>query len=137
MSYSWLPPLLNEIADVAGLDAALAMADARGGSRISIPARVGANHWLVETVGKDAADKICAHFRTGADGQMGKVLDLPLRPDLDLAKRRKKIDQMIERGVSADKIAVATRTHRTTVFRRKAKMKTGEIPNDPHPDLFD
>lgn len=136
MSYSWLPPTLAEIAEVAGLDAALAMADVRGGSRISIPSDPPEGHWLVNAVGMDLAQEICSHFSTGYGGKGGAVFDLPLSPNLDLVKRRKRIDQLIADGVSADKIAVETRTHRTTVFRRQAKLRAGEdLPK--HPDLFD
>ena len=55
MSYDWLPPLLAEIAEVAGLDAALALASARGGSRITIPAHPRADHWFARAVGMEAA----------------------------------------------------------------------------------
>lgn len=65
MSYDWLPPLLAEIAEVAGLDAALALAEARGGSRITIPARPRPDHWFAQTVGMEAAEKIAAFYRVG------------------------------------------------------------------------
>ena len=130
MSYSWLPPLLNEIADVAGVEAALALADARGGSRVSIPAKAADTHWLVETLGRDSADKICEHFRSGYGGS---VIDLPVGPSSSANATRKKVDQMIRDGVSADKIAQITRVHRTTVFRRKSKLR----PCDNQPDLFE
>lgn len=77
MSYDWLPPLLAEIAEVAGLDAALAMADARGGSRITIPARPRPDHWLVQAVGVDAAKLIADHFRVG---NSGLIVELPVGP---------------------------------------------------------
>ena len=102
MSYSWLPPLLNEIADVAGVEAALALADARGGSRVSIPAKAADTHWLVVTPGRDSADKTCEHFRSGYGGS---VIDLPVGPSASANATRKKADQMIRDGVSADKIA--------------------------------
>jgi hypothetical protein len=136
MSFSWLPPLLAEIAEVAGLEAALAMADQRGGSRISLPARPGPNHWLVQAVGPEAAKAICKHFRTGASGSGGAVLDLPCRPDLTKLRRAQKVDQLIASGLSADTIARETGAHRTTVFRRKARLQDGAAPSD-QPDLFD
>ena len=39
-----LPPLLNEIAEVAGVVAALAIAEARGGTRVHLPARAPDGH---------------------------------------------------------------------------------------------
>lgn len=140
MSYSWLPPTLQEIAEVAGLDAALAMANARGGSRISLPAKPKPGHWLIEAVGEEAAQKICAHYATGYGGTSGASLVLPLPPNMDLRRRRMRIDEMLANGVSADKIAVATRTHRTTVFRRQARKrerKHHRPDTSRQSDLFD
>lgn len=137
MSFTWLPPLLNTIADVAGNEAALALARARGGSRVSIPARAKDDHWLVEVVGREAADKICDHFRVGTNGT-GVALDIPTGPESPMNKlldnNRKSIDQMLADGVSVDLIARRVRVHRTTVFRRKAK--TG-IVDTRQSDLFD
>ncbi|WP_224825615.1 hypothetical protein [Cognatishimia sp. MH4019] len=130
MSYSWLPPLLNEIADIAGIDAAIAISNVRGGSRVSIPAKAPDGHWLVDAVGRESADKICEHFRSGYGGA---VIDLPVGPKSAANETRKKVDQMIRDGVSADKIAQTMNVHRTTVFRRKAKLS----PDENQPDLFD
>lgn len=135
MNYDWLPPLLAEIADVAGLPAALALAEARGGSRITIPARPGPDHWIVKTLGPDAAEQLCAHFRTGVGGTKGATLELPVGPSGSAASIRARIDAMLREGVSADRIAVSMRVHRTTVFRRKARI---EAPGDPRQlGLFD
>lgn len=73
-----LPSLLNEIADVAGVAAALAIAEARGGTRVHFPAAAPPGHWLNALVGEDASKKLCAHFRTTAQG--GVYLDVPLGP---------------------------------------------------------
>ena len=138
MSYSWLPPLLSEIAEVAGLEAALAMADARGGSRVSIPARASDDHWLVVTLGREAADRICAHFRAGYGGS---VIDLPLGPSSSANATRRSVDRMIRAGASANQIALAVRVHRSTVFRRKGKLQKSQPgkdqPGKDQPDLFD
>ena len=119
MSYDWLPPLLAEIAEVAGLDAALALASARGGSRITIPARPRPDHWFAEAVGMEAAQLIADHFRVG---NSGAVVELPVGPSGAQASTRRRIDEMLRRGVSADRIAREVRVHRTTVFRRKASI---------------
>lgn len=119
MSYEWLPPLLAEIAEVAGLDAALALAEARGGSRITIPAYPRADHWFAQTVGMEAAKQISDHFRVG---NSGAVVELPVGPSGAQAATRRRIDAMLRLGVSADRIAREVRVHRTTVFRRKASM---------------
>lgn len=144
MSYSWLPPLLSEIADVAGVNAALAIADARGGERVTIPAKVKPGHWLVQVVGMEAAEKISAHYRIGYGGTGGASLTLPLGPASNPSQIRRRLDQMILDGVSADKIARVLRVHRTTVFRRKALLEAkpeaaeGPLkPDDRQLDLFD
>ena len=134
MSYSWLPPLLNEIADVIGVDAALALADARGGSRVSIPAKANDKHWLVKTLGREAADKLCDHFRAGYGGSQ---FDLPLGPKSPLNallhSNQRKIDEMLDAGVRPDEIARTLKVHRTTVFRRQALVRT---PKPKERDLF-
>lgn len=68
--------VLKEIADVAGDVAATLVAAARGGTLVYIPARVGDRHWLVETVGRAAAEKICAHF--AVDKKRGARIEIPL-----------------------------------------------------------
>lgn len=82
-----LPPLLNEIADVAGVVAAVAIAEARGGTRVHFPARAPDGHWLVELVGREAADKLCAHFQI--DARRGNRVDVPLGPKNFYARARR------------------------------------------------
>ena len=93
MSYSWLPPVLAEIADIAGLDAAMALAEARGGQRVFIPASAGPDHWLVRTVGETAASLICEHYRGGTNGE---TIDVPAGPASSYRKQARKIRQMID-----------------------------------------
>ncbi|MGR3484046.1 MAG: helix-turn-helix domain-containing protein [Paracoccaceae bacterium] len=131
MTKHWLPPLLNEIADVAGVDAAIALAKLRGGSRISIPKTASDDHWITVAVGREAADAICAHFSGGGDGRV--QVDLPLGPTSAQAGIRRAIDAMLEEGRSADDIARTLRVHRSTVFRRAAARGA----SDDQPDLFD
>ena len=126
MSYTWLPPLLAEIAEVAGLDAALALAEARGGSRITIPARPRPDHWFARAVSMEAAEKIAEYYRVGYGGTKGATITVPVGPDGGTARalrlQRTKIDAMIREGLSADRIAREMRVHRTTVFRRQAAL---------------
>lgn len=60
-----LPGVLADIAAVAGLPAAIAFAARVGGTRVYIPRRVTADHWLADCLGRDAADKVCAHIGGG------------------------------------------------------------------------
>ncbi len=123
MSYSWLPSLLAEIAEVAGLDAALALARARGGSRITIPAAPGKGHWLCKLVGREAALALAEHFATsdGVSRRRGAILELPVGPVGAHAQVSRRVDAMIRAGVSADEIARTVGVSRRTVFRRKGR----------------
>ena len=59
-----LPELLAEIAEVAGIDAALAVAQAKGGARAHFPHpnHLRDGHWLVCAVGIEKARLISKHF---------------------------------------------------------------------------
>ena len=59
-----LPELLAEIAEVAGIDAALAVAQAKGGARAHFPhpTRLHDGHWLVCAVGIEKARLISKHL---------------------------------------------------------------------------
>lgn len=123
MSHSWLPGVLAEIAEVAGLEAALAIADKRGGTKIYIPAHPSGDHWLVQTCGLAAAKKICTHFTSGR----GNIeIDLPLGPRGSLAKTRARVDEMIASGATALQIALAVGYTTRGVRKRKAKMRAAD-----------
>lgn len=125
MSYSWLPPLLAEIAGVVGLDAALRLAEKKGGGRITVPARAPDGHWLVELLGREAADKLCDHYReVGPEGVgRGRNLDLPVGPagTLVAAQRdaRRRVLAAIEGGMSAEEAARQAGVTRRTAYRAK------------------
>lgn len=99
-----LPPLLNEIAEVAGVDAALAIAEARGGTRVHFPASAPPGHWLYELVGPTATAKLCEHFRVTAQG--GVCIDVPLGPSGFYARARLRATEMLDQ-VSASEAALS------------------------------
>lgn len=127
MSPSWLPDTLAEIADVIGVDAALRLADARGGGRVTIPSRAPEGHWLVGLIGREAADQLCAHFRTlSPEGAArGVELDLPRGPTGTLASARRRIAQAMADGASAEAAARHAGMSRRTAYRMK-KRRTGD-----------
>lgn len=121
-----LPKLLEEIRIVAGLSAALKIAHEKGGGRISMPAKLKDGHWLVELLGREAAEKLAFHFTSGR----GSVeLEIPLGPAGTIAKARRTMGKMIEDGeASDDAIARATGMSRRTVLRKKKVLKgQGEL----------
>lgn len=120
MGFSWLPKILAEIAEIAGLDAALKLAEARGGTEIYIPAEADNDHWLTQTVGRKAADAICRHFEGGGRGS--RVV-LPLGPSGSAAQIRRKVDRLIADGKSEREIALATGYTGRGVRMRKAIVR--------------
>ena len=123
--YAWLPGLLAEI---AGLEAALALAEAKGGTRAYFPAFAKPDHWLTQCVGYEAAVKICDHFRVGHASGYRELI--PLGPATSLAKRRRMIARLTGEGVSADKIARQLGVHERSVRRARA------LKQDATGDLF-
>jgi len=99
---------------------ALRLARAKGGTEVYIPAKLTPRHWLIETVGEEAARKICAHYVSGVH------LMLPLGPTGQIALFKQSMlaaDRMIAEGQPASKIARATGFTVRSIRRRKARQK--------------
>jgi hypothetical protein len=129
-----LPGILAEIAAVAGEDAALAIAAARGGTLVYIPPHPARDHWLAELVGIKAARAIADRLTCGV-GSMR--VEVPLASKGAAARLRAKIDRMIEAGGSERAIAMATGCHIRTVRRRRAQLLNGgQIRDDRQLNLL-
>ena len=129
-----LPPVLDEIREVADLSAALQIAEKFGGSRVFIPAYPTEDNWLQETVGESAAQKICDHYRIiNAGGRaMGIYIEIPLGPTGQQASIQAQVQHYLQEGLSADEIARRLGIHRRTVLRRAVRIR------DPRQaDLFE
>lgn len=115
--------LFAEIEGVIGFAAAFKLAEARGGQRTSLPARAPDGHWLVTLLGREAADKLCAHFReSGPDGApRGRVLDLPRGPAGTLAQAQRRMADALAAGDSADIAARKAGLTRRTAFRMRKR----------------
>lgn len=120
-----LPGILQEISDVAGEDAAVAIARAVGGTRQYIPSRAGPNHWLVRTVGREKADKICRHFalETDTGRGLGNNFLIPLGPAGTTRGVRRQLAQALDKGVSTREAARVAGVHERTAWRMKAKLR--------------
>ncbi|WP_168460202.1 helix-turn-helix domain-containing protein [Xanthobacter sp.] len=133
--------LFDDIASVIGAGAALALFRARGGGRISIPARAPDGHWLVELIGRPAADALCDYFRQGTpgDSMRGAQLDLPRGPTgvvgefaPTLARAKRVMAEALDQGASADEAARRAGLTRRTAYRMRKRSK-----GDPRQgDLF-
>ncbi|MBN9334697.1 helix-turn-helix domain-containing protein [Devosia sp.] len=128
---SGLPQVIAEIAEVAGPDAAWALAAARGGQQVFIPATVKPGHWLADLVGLEAAEKICGHFSANGRG------DTILIPMATLARKREAIARALSGGAKIDQAAGMAGVHRRTVFRHKRRRtEAADRPTDQG-DFFD
>jgi hypothetical protein len=128
-----LPALLNEVASVAGVEAALTLARVKGGQRVYIPARLPPEHWLTEELGSEAAGKVARHF---AQDGVGAYLDIPLGPGGSYASQRRQRAQLmkaaIDEGLSANAASRAVGITWRSVYRAKAKAR-----HSRQPGLFD
>lgn len=126
-----LPGILAEIAEVAGVEAALAIARVRGGTQIYVPPKPANDHWLCRLIGRDEAMAVCERLTCG----VGPLrVDLPLGPVGQAAKIRARIDAMIVEQRSERDIALATGYTTRSIRRRVAKL--GIKRDDAQMDLL-
>lgn len=121
-----LPGVLGKIASVAGEAAAVAISARRGGTRVYIPSKVTNRHWLVDTVGREAAKKVCKLLAR-------QKVEIPL--SIGGAYRTlnravaKHVHQLIKDGASEAEIARAVGiTGRTVRRHRRAHRGQGKDP---------
>lgn len=119
-SFEGLPSPLDEIAEVAGLDAALAIADAVGGTRVGIPPRPLKDHWLTDLVGDEKASLICNHFRilSTEDRERGaRHIIIPRGPATRDKQAKARFYAARDAGASVRAAARKARIHERTAFR--------------------
>lgn len=121
--YVYLPGVLREIAEIAGLPAALRIAEARGGTRMHFPFRLPAGHWLRKLVGDGAAERLAVHFRTTNRG--GVYLEIPLGPKGHYQQARRKTLELMRAGLSASETARRVGIHARTVKRYRSDARGG------------
>lgn len=124
---STLPGVLAEIAEVAGIEAAWAIARAHGGRSIYIPAHAPAGHWLAELVGLDAAARICKHFRYS---NSGREIVIPIARQ---AEQRRRLYQALASGMTAAEAAGTAGMHERSAFRARRRLKDDD---DSQGELF-
>lgn len=119
-----LPVLLAEIADVVGIDAALRIAEIKGGQAVSVPSRLRPDHWLVRAIGQDKAEALSDHF---CSGRSRAQLDIPLGPTGSyLADRRRRaaaVARALADGATASEAARSAGITRRSVQRQKAQRQ--------------
>lgn len=131
---TFLPGILREIGDVVGLEAAMKVAAAKGGTRAYFPAKPEPGHWLAKLVGLDHARAI---GRQLASGRAGLELEVPMGPSASQAKRWRRIIEMSADGQSKPAIARAVGVHHKTVQRILNRKRRTVARVLAQPDLFD
>lgn len=116
----YLTGVLFEIAAVAGMDAAMAVARAKGGVKAYFPARPKEGHWLVDAVGMEAARTICTAL---VSGRSGLEIDVPIGPAGSRDSARQVIETAYAGGMQAKDVVRLTGVSERTVRRHFAKLK--------------
>lgn len=131
MSYSWLPPVLAEIAELAGIEAALALAEVAGGEKryIPTPDRLDADHWLFRACGAPAASLIAQRFG-------GDTVEVPRGPAGNAAQLARRIRALIAAGASSNEIARQTGVVFRTVTRHRARVRADDSGDDAQGKLL-
>jgi hypothetical protein len=110
-----LPPRLNEIAGLIGKEAALRLAEIKGGTRVYIPRVVaGRSAWIVNEFGIEAARKLAKRFG-------GCRLDIPFGPHAEIMSIAPRVKALQGMGLSTSQIARALKITERTVIRHKEK----------------
>lgn len=119
-----LPGALGEIAELVGLDAALKVAEAKGGMRAFISRRPKPDNWLTKAVGQEVADRIAEHF---SSGRSGIEIEFPVGPAGSYVRQRQaraqRMQALVDEGLSSDRIAHEVGITRRNVNRFKAKNR--------------
>ena len=121
--FDGLPPTLRQVAEVAGVEAAVCLARDHGGTEIYIRRTLDMEHVLVRSVGMEAAASILERFGPGA-------LEVPLWISGRGQQLARRIIERLEDGQSEAKIARALRCHIRTVRRYRARVPSAQL------DLF-
>jgi hypothetical protein len=115
-----LPGFLADVAELVGRAAALQVAKAKGGQEkvwIPRPGYLTPDHWLVETVGLEAAKKIAELYQ-------GERVDIPLGPFAGVrANTHKALRQAIADGTGSGKAAQLAGVHQRTARRHVARSR--------------
>lgn len=114
---AWLSPLLNRIAAVAGVRAALTLGSERGCQEIYIPRRFGSQHWLPRLVGQEAASKLAAEFG-------GSRLVIPPALIGQRRARKRAIAELTGKGYSISRTAATIGVAQSTVSAHRQRLKS-------------
>jgi len=126
MDKALLPPIVQEFVEVAGLEAALKLVDAYGGTRVWFPERPEPDHHLVKALG-DAAYALCERFAL-------EWIDIPKCARALRAVRDAAIVEKLRQGRTQAEVAREVGLTWRQVANIAARYRAMEP--DPQPDLF-
>ncbi|ALJ14247.1 hypothetical protein [Sphingopyxis macrogoltabida] len=126
-----LPGVLAEIAEVAGEEAALALASRVGGTMVYFPPVPANDHWICRLIGREAGRAVCDRLTAGVGPRR---VEMPLGPTGAQAKKRAQVDELLRADMSERDIAL--RTGYTISAIRKRKRKLGIVRDDGQLSLF-
>jgi Xaa-Pro aminopeptidase len=126
MDKALLPPTIQEIVEVVGLESALKLVDAYGGTRVWFPERPEPDHHLVKALG-DAAYALCERFAL-------EWLDIAKCQRALRAVRDAAIVEMLRQGHTQAEVAREVGLTWRQVANIAARYRDAEP--DPTPDLF-
>lgn len=138
-----LPGILAEIAEAAGAEAALTLAQAKGGHRIRIPGHYVPGNWLEKLLGETAARAIIARFAVGSGGGRAGHTEvmLPYAGFGAYGQVRRATAQTfaraVETGSGVREAARQAGVTERTGWRMRRRMKGGKGgPDDAQGSLF-
>lgn len=136
--YQQLAPQAREVADAIGVDACLKLIEARGGTRIFIPATCDQDHWLSALLGKKTAKCLCKAFSVAPEGKsIGAYIELPIGHGSALERARReaydRLHDALDKGASEVDAVRASGLSRYTVMREKKRRASRS--NDAPPLL--
>jgi len=111
-----LPGILGEIEEIAGLEVALKIAEAKGGTRAYFPTKVGPDHWLANLIGQEWAQLLCSELVAAS---AGVAVEVPLGDVGEREKGRRELHRLLDAGWAASDIARHLKIDRRTVRRHK------------------
>lgn len=118
--FDHLPVVIAEIAEVAGIDVAWKIAQSQGGRMVYIPTKANDAHWLVQLVGRVAADKICEYY---AISNSGIRILIPLGRQ---SEQRQRLSAALESGLSAPQAASMAGVHVRTAYRARRRVRQSD-----------
>ena len=128
-SFGDLPAQLHDIARVAGLEAAMQLVRDHGGTELWVPRYAEEGGLLTASVGREAAERICAHYRViDADGHVrgGVRIYVPQCGRGVLAAARRRLAEDLQAG----EMSVRAAAKRAGLSERAAYRLLAKL-NDP------